>query len=94
MNEYMDKLSAWTIASEAMMTNTILPLCTMLACTVSVLGCIAPEGSNDETESLATTQEAALISNALISNALISNALISNALISNALISTRSRPMH
>lgn len=87
MNESMDRRAARQVASKAMMTNSILPLCTMFACTVSVLGCIAPEGADDETESVATTQEAALISNALISNALISNALISNALISNALIS-------
>jgi hypothetical protein len=87
MNEFMDKISAWQIASEAMMNHSILPLCTMLACTVSVLGCIGPEGTDDDTESLATTQEAALTSNALTSNALTSNALTSNALTSNALTS-------
>jgi hypothetical protein len=86
MNEFMDKISASQIASKPMMNNSILPLCTMLACTVSVLGCIGPEG-DVESESVATTQEAAFTSNAFTSNAFTSNAFTSNAFTSNAFTS-------
>ena len=86
MNDSMDTVSAGQIALKAMMNNSILPLCTMLACTVSVLGCIAPEGANDDdTESVAVTQQAALTVNALTVNALTVNALTVNALTVNAL---------
>ncbi len=89
MHDYMDKLADRAIASSGMMNNSILPLCAMLLSTVTVLGCVAPEGTDDDNdiESVATTQEAALTSNALTSNALTSNALTSNALTSNALTS-------
>ncbi|MEP7125324.1 MAG: hypothetical protein ABJE95_30615 [Byssovorax sp.] len=68
------------------MKNSILPLCTMLACTVSVLGCIGTEGDNDDDmESVAFTQQPALTVNALTVNALTVNALTVNALTVNAL---------
>ena len=85
MNESMDKLAAPKIASKAMMTQSILPLCVMLASSVSVLGCIATEGNDADTEALGTTQEAALSNNALSNNALSNNALSNNALSNNAL---------
>jgi hypothetical protein len=68
-----------------MMNNSILPLCTMLACMVSVLGCIAPEGTNDETESVASIQQPAITNNAITNNAITNNAITNNAITNNAI---------
>ena len=80
MNESMDKAEAWPLASKTMMNNSILPLCTMFACTISVLGCIGPEGADDETASVASTQQPAITNNAITNNAITSNAITSAAL--------------
>ena len=86
MNESMDKLGAAKIASKAMMTQSILPLCVVLVSSFGVLGCIATEGNEADTEALGTTQAAALSNNALSNNALSNNALSNNALSNNAIL--------
>ena len=85
MNESMDKAEAWPLASKTMMNNSILPLCTMFACTISVLGCIGPEGADDETASVASTQQPAITNNAITNNAITNNAITNNAITNNAI---------
>jgi hypothetical protein len=83
-NELMDKIAAWQIASEAMTTNSFLPMSLMLLSMAATLGCAGVEGDDDQ-EALGVTQEAALTANALTANALTANALTANALTANAL---------
>jgi hypothetical protein len=86
MNESMDRIAGGQIASKAMMSHSILPLCAMLASTVSVLGCIAPEG-DVATESVAFTQQPAITNNAITNNAITNNAITNNAITNNAITS-------
>ncbi len=84
MNESMDTREPWQLASKAMMKNSILPLAMVLSSAFASLGCIGTEG-DDDTESVAVVQQAALTVNALTVNALTVNALTVNALTVNAL---------
>ncbi len=79
MNESLDRIATPKIASKAMMTQSILPLCVVLASSVSALGCIAAEG-DDDIESVASIEQPIVTLNAITSNAITSNAITSNAL--------------
>ena len=88
MNESLDMIAARQIASKAMMTKSILPLCVVLASSVYALGCIAAEGDGDtNTESVTSDQQPTITVNAITSNAITSNAITSNAITSNAITS-------
>jgi hypothetical protein len=83
MNELMDKIAASQIASEAMTTNSFLPLSVMMLSMATALGCAGIEGDDDQ-EALGVTQEAAMTANAMTANAMTANAMTANALTTNA----------
>ena len=84
MNESLDRIVTPKIALKAMMTRSILPLCVLLASSVSALGCIAAEG-DDDIESVASIQQPAITANAITANAITANAITANAITANAI---------